>query len=261
MRDHHCFSQRAPRGFTLVEILVVIAIVAVLIAMLIPALARSKDAARAIACRSNFHQLAFAFEAYANEWRDYIPATAVDASTRCWVDSLGDAGVLGPSVNYTGYLVSIPVACKSWKVYECPNETPYLGIGDPSASLFIGTGSIAGINYTRYQFWYYRTSYQMNWEVSKYSYGRPRKGWTRGPELMSPDRASLLADGQAYYLYFLDEIDRLPSAWDFPRTKHAYRHYDDQLNVLYFDGHVEGRRPFYATGQKIWAGYLFNNPP
>lgn len=61
-------TRRQQRGFTLVELLVVIAMVAILAALLLPALARAKTAAYRVRCVSNLHQLALAARLY---WDDH----------------------------------------------------------------------------------------------------------------------------------------------------------------------------------------------
>ena len=59
--------RKAPDGFTLVELLIVIAILSVLCALLLPALASSKENGRRAQCLSNLRQLALAAQMYWDE--------------------------------------------------------------------------------------------------------------------------------------------------------------------------------------------------
>jgi prepilin-type N-terminal cleavage/methylation domain-containing protein/prepilin-type processing-associated H-X9-DG protein len=64
---------RAGKGFTLIEVLVVVAIIALLISILIPSLQAARDASKRSVCASNLHQQNLAMRSYAQDYRGFLP--------------------------------------------------------------------------------------------------------------------------------------------------------------------------------------------
>jgi prepilin-type processing-associated H-X9-DG protein len=71
-----CHPTRATRrlsAFTLIEMLVIIAVIGLLAALLLPVFSRAKEAARATACISNLHQIGLALQVYVDSHHNRLP--------------------------------------------------------------------------------------------------------------------------------------------------------------------------------------------
>ena len=95
---------RTGRAFTLVELLVVVAIIAIIMSLLLPALRNAREAGRMAVCASNFHQVGIAANAYAAANRRSLPPYGMYVAIAPSPLAL-PAPQLGPGVTYqpTGF--------------------------------------------------------------------------------------------------------------------------------------------------------------
>jgi prepilin-type N-terminal cleavage/methylation domain-containing protein/prepilin-type processing-associated H-X9-DG protein len=90
------------RGFTLVELLVVIAVIAVLAGMLMPAMGLMRESSLATRCTSQLRQVGAAYQAYANDARGRLPPAADGAVTVGNTTTITWGEALAPYLEGTG---------------------------------------------------------------------------------------------------------------------------------------------------------------
>ncbi len=151
-----CVSRHQPQaraGFTIVELLVSLAIIGILMALLLPAVSGARETARRTQCMSNLHNLAIALTSF-DTARKRLPASgnwSHDASLNSFPHSTWAVNIL-PYVEQSAIYnkwdfekpmddpVNDPLARSQIPVYQCPSDISLLGRGDLSYAVNGGVG-------------------------------------------------------------------------------------------------------------------------
>jgi prepilin-type N-terminal cleavage/methylation domain-containing protein/prepilin-type processing-associated H-X9-DG protein len=140
--------QHRTRGFTLVELLVVIGIIALLISILLPALNKARQSASSLACQSNLKQVGLALSMYTNQYKGSLPPGYVlekdDATHYNWTSLL--VGMMDKNKPVTNNAAEIAASVGGnaggfRKVFLCPDavgvSTADFDPNDPSVTHYL----------------------------------------------------------------------------------------------------------------------------
>lgn len=119
-------SKHSGRAFTLLELLVVMAIIALLAALLLPALSRAKQRAGAATCSNNLRQLSLAFVLYCEAHNDTFPAPG---SRYVYGPQPEDWIWWHPGRDVTQSAIVPYMSRFNAKLFRCPQD---LGAGSPA---------------------------------------------------------------------------------------------------------------------------------
>jgi len=224
-------SRRIRAGFTLVELLVTIAVIGILAGLLLPVLSRAKNNSRRATCLNNLRQINVATRMYFDEHEDAISLPSGVQFYADWVS-------YKPSVKY--YLGLHGPSAPSEKIFMCPADTfSYLDsdlTGGPAwKGLRVNKGYCE-------QGWTGYNSYAFNGGNSLNS--------NLFPKLANPGIAGIRLTAlkhPAKTLLVFEASARLPFSWHRPEVdSRGYYQFGDSMNMLGFaDGHVNFCRMYW----------------
>ncbi len=156
--------RRAGAGFTLIEVLVVVAIMALLVAILLPALAKAKDQAKRTLCASNQKQFAAAMNMYSSSYKGEVPYSMpyMNASLTWLVwQNFGKSPYPPRGYVHHGLLYSSRIV-KDPRIFYCPSYREYPHVY-PEGWSFVAPNGAEGVA-TSY-------AYFLNGQVDTYKKG------------------------------------------------------------------------------------------
>ncbi len=218
-----CPSGQPPAGFTIIELLVVISIIALLIGLLLPALGRARDSAKAVKCLSNMRSLGQATIAYSLDHRSSLPQATQDGD-------LTDPEA-GEALWYNAVDYYLGLGNKEYESGDVDERNYVEFKQDPSWFVLSETGP-DGSGRTRRN----THTIKMNAAFSQGSGGATFFKLTHRA-LVSPSRTVLYVDGRGHDTPSVTNPNNTNGANQFSATAGlvGLRH-DDGANVAFVDG-------------------------
>lgn len=213
------------RCFTLIELLIVVAIIAILAGLLLPALAKARNIAKTIGCTNKQKQLGTVGTCYSHDYGEWIlPSCAGSNFLGSWFYLLSNAG----------YVRAYHFSTAAGSIWSCPSEKYPFWHNQSNGLAFMypqyTTNNVICGNATHP---YFSTHYRFN----------------KLSNLTQPSAAIFLADNFTYTVATFSsgtaiafrhhEYDIRGQPWDSSGSAPALRPYQNAANITFFDGHVQ----------------------
>lgn len=204
--------------FTLIELLIVIAIIAILASMLLPALNRAKESARGILCSGNLRSIGVGIHAYSSDYKDwFVPVLQGTSSS--------DPKKEGWFVKLESYGITYSRALRTDKgVFRCPSDI---------YPLTTNTSQVKGYAYVQYGVNYVLHGYPGTAKNHKIT------------NVVGTSQAMISGDVFGYPNYFLSNKANMSFRHGRPESRDALTAYSTpasgisgKTNLAYADGHV-----------------------
>lgn len=134
--------RESERGFTLIEMMVVVAIIAILVTILVPNFMRARSQAQTAACEGNLKEIATTLELYETDHDAYPPSGNVDTSNtalQTYLQQIPVDPAAGPGKPYT-YTVGDDSSGSPYYTITCP------GLHDATTLQSINQGATGSLH-------------------------------------------------------------------------------------------------------------------
>jgi prepilin-type N-terminal cleavage/methylation domain-containing protein/prepilin-type processing-associated H-X9-DG protein len=234
-------------AFTLMELLVVVAIIGILAALLLPALSQSKARSRRTTCLNNLKQINLAFQLYAGDNNDALPAAPNTVAYTAFVTNHFAIFYKELVKNYTGLQGAVS---PQDKLFACPADNFYFDGGYEEGSYH----SSSNVDFS---------SYAYNGLGGTTNVPPTLRGQTKLPGLFGrklasikdPAKTVVVEEFSAFWPFFWHETQ-------FPRPgQNGINGFNNAQSVVSFaDGHVS-YIPIYFDTSFNYIPTAYYNPP